>query len=135
MATLSNNNNNNPEFGPEQAQFLQDIARNGSTDEYNSFEDLDTAVLLQSLADFEHPAPYTELHHLPEPPTTSEPPATPKHQFSSHLQAAAASDGGGAAALASRRQKPIQGYSAYPSQTAQFPQECFQNNEAQATRC
>jgi hypothetical protein len=93
MATLSNN----PEFGPEQAQLLQDIARNGSTDEYNSFEDLDTAVLLQSLADFEHPASYNEPHNPPEPPTVSAPPATPNYHFASHLQAAAASNGGEAA--------------------------------------
>ncbi|KAG0646953.1 hypothetical protein D0Z07_6346 [Hyphodiscus hymeniophilus] len=88
MATLS-------QVVPEQSQFLQDIARNGSTDEYNTYEDLDTAVLLQSLADFEHPTSHSEQYN-PDPPL-----ATKDHDT---LQAGAKNDEAGAAQSRGKKQ-------------------------------
>lgn len=118
MATLSNNR----EFTSEQAQLLQDIARNGSNDEENddAFKDLDPAILLQSLADFQHPASHSE----PEPPLVSEPSAAPDHHFESLLQAVATADGE-QAAQDSRGQKqsnptapaPVNSLSTIPKST------------------
>ena len=101
MATFSHN----PEFSEQQTQHLQDIARNGSADEYdygdngpsNDFDDLDPTTLLKSLAEFEHPASSSEPLAIADPPTVSEAPAASERHFQSLLQAVATADGAEAA--------------------------------------
>ena len=100
----------------QQAQLLQDIARDGNADSYGygaeangtsssmnhftfsdtypstDFDDLDPATLLESLANFEHPVPSSELPTVTEPPTLPEHPVSSERHFESLLQAAASAD-------------------------------------------
>ena len=101
MASLSSNADYLPD--QSQSQYLQDITRNGSTDDYNTYEDLDTAVLLQSLADFEHPPSHIESQYAAEPATVSDPPTSINSQSLSPLREAFTNDGA-ASAHVSRRQ-------------------------------
>lgn len=93
MATLSKHT----EFTPERSQLSHDIARNDTAEEDDPYKDLDPAILLQSLADFEHPAfhsqPRTVSPPNVPPSAASEPPAAPNYHFEGLLQAVAAANG------------------------------------------
>jgi hypothetical protein len=111
----------NSDLVREPAQHLQLIARNGSADdEYESFDDLDPATLLQSLADFDHAASHSDPHHLAETPTFPEHPTAPDHHFESLLQAVATA-GGEQAAQAIQIQEQSSARPPSPSKPATTP--------------